>query len=212
MTPWRAYRVVVWSLAAWCSVAWFSTKPVPEPECYVSAVWTRPGWDYGKVVCFDDDPDAWPTVRDQRPGPQVISLPGADEALLEADAGTVAALAVAEDPGAVEAVAWVVLNRAREGRKTVLEVVGARRQFGTTRGGRWRASWPRSSTWRRRHAELIQDAIRRARPVLEGRIADPTGGSTCFHRSGTWTPPWAPHARSWRRFGSHWFYRPKRTS
>ncbi len=148
-----------------------------------------------------------PPARDQRPEPELIRVQDPLQALAYADARLVAEVSVAEDPWAPEAVAWVVSNRMQAEGKTALQVVTARRQFGTRKRGRWYSSWPRSSRWLRAHAYLVQMAIWPAYVAL-GRVGpDPTGGATHFHRLDTWTPPWAPPRGSWARHGRHWFYR-----
>jgi spore germination cell wall hydrolase CwlJ-like protein len=124
---------------------------------------------------------------------------------VEVDAALLAQLAQAEDPRAVAAVVWVVLNRAGcevaplRCRRPVLSVVTSGRAFGTVRAGRWRASWNlRGRASARVEAEVMA--------VLHGRVADPTAGATHFHRVGTWVPPWAPAPSRWRVLGSHAFY------
>lgn len=137
----------------------------------------------------------------------VPAMPSADRALLEADAQLLAELAVAEDPLAVAAVTWVVVNRSRASSRPLLAEVVAHRQFGTRIRGRWFASWPRTSRWRKAHALKVAAALEVVRLVLGGQLPDPTGGATAFHRLGTWTPPWAPGPTRWKVLGRHSFYR-----
>ncbi len=152
----------------------------------------------------------WPSAGDPLPE---VSWPTArttsDQALadeLAADARLLSQLALAEDPRAVAAVVWVVLNRAGcqvgplRCRGSILREVTAGRAFGTVRAGRWRASWDlRGRTVDRVDSEVMA--------VLGGAVPDPTGGATHFHRVGTWVPPWAPSPRAWRILGSHAFYK-----
>jgi spore germination cell wall hydrolase CwlJ-like protein len=139
-------------------------------------------------------------------------LTDADRAIaaeVEADARLLSQLALAEDPRAVAAVVWVVLNRGgcRVGplrcRRPVLAVVTSGRAFGTVQAGRWRASWDLDGATVARVDEEV-------RAVLVGARPDPTGGATHFHRVGTWVPPWAPAPARWRVLGSHAFYKESR--
>lgn len=162
---------------------------------------------FGGVVGYWPDPVVLPKVA-PAPAAEVRDL--ALAALEEADAEVLAQLATAEDPEAPAAVAWVVLNRAgcrppglSGCRAPVLEVVRARRQFGTSLRGVWRAAWsPRGESSVRARAVVSA--------VLQGLVADPTDGATCFHRVGTWVPPWAPARGRWKVLGSHAFYRPQK--
>jgi spore germination cell wall hydrolase CwlJ-like protein len=155
----------------------------------------------------------WPRPEEPLPEPavRVSTAPerGAVEAELEADTLLLAQVGHGEDPRAVAAVAWVVLTRAGctvaplECRRPLLKEVTKHRAFGTMKGGRFRPSW-------RPDAPAPVRAVAVVTAVLDGRLPDPTGGSTHFHRALTWTPPWAPHPRHWRRVGSHVFYREAR--
>jgi hypothetical protein len=164
-----------------------------DPECYLSARWSSGRWEYGEQVCF-------PYLEEDLPEPRGLGAPDspapdAAEMQLRADARLIAEVIVGEDPRAPHAVAWVVLNRARERRQTILEVVSARRQFhGWWLGRRW-------------HAGSVRVAELSAREVLRGHVPDPTRGATHFHRVGSSTPAWAPAPGKWRRVGSHYFYR-----
>lgn len=152
-------------------------------------------------------------LRGEDPLPPVAARPDvparvdAGAAELEADAFLLAQLATGEDPRAPVAVAWVALNRAGcqvaplRCRVPLLQIVSARRQFGTIKGGAWYPAWTPGSFAR-------TDVQAEVWKVLRGAAPDPTGGATHFHRVGTWTPPWAPARRSWRVYGSHAFYRP----
>jgi hypothetical protein len=148
--------------------------------------------------------------------PTTISLPSyripeATEAQLVMDADLLANMARGEDPNAIDAVTWVALNRAGcefledskyDCDRPILEVVTEGRAFGTMKNGRFIPSWTRD--WNDPEVEG------RVYVILYGLMPDPTGGSTHFHRIGTWTPTWAPPAREWQRFGSHAFYREAR--
>lgn len=136
-----------------------------------------------------------------------IATPDPLDAWLEMDAEVLARIAAGEDPWAPEAVVWVVLNRAGcaigpDGyacERPLLDVVLERRQFGTMRGDRFISAWrPRRPVPGHAHEAAFR--------ALLGHTPDPTGGATHFHRAGTWTPPWAPDPRQWRRFGRHFFY------
>lgn len=137
------------------------------------------------------------------------TVPGAADHQEEADARVLGQLAAGEDPEAAAAVTWVVLNRAGcsvrplRCRVPVLEVVRARRQFGTRKGHRWLAAW----SIRR---DVPDPVAAEVAAVLSGERLDPTGGATHFHRVGTWVPPYAPPPGRWFRSGSHAFYRAAR--
>ena len=115
---------------------------------------------------------------------------------LEMDADILARVALEEDPSAAASVMWVVINRADGG---LLETVATPGAF---HGLRERT--PLRTPWDRRQWDRLQ-AI--AWDVLLGLQADPTGGATHFHRTGTWTPPWAPQEAQWVSRGAHVFYR-----
>ena len=150
----------------------------------------------------------WPTLPDT---PPIQGLHGAPEPLwpafmdpelawLEMDADILARVALEEDPSAAASVMWVVINRARERPSPVLlETVATPGAF---HGLRERT--PLRTPWDRRQWDRLQ-AI--AWDVLLGLQADPTGGATHFHRTGTWTPPWAPQEAQWVSRGAHVFYR-----
>ena len=130
-------------------------------------------------------------------------------ALREADTHLLAQLATAEDPRAAVAVTWVVLNRAGcrvaplRCRVPLLQEVTRPRAFGTFLRGRWSPAW-----WP--DGEVAPHVAMQVRAVLLGAFPDPTEGALCFHRVGTWVPPWAPPVREWRLFGAHAFYRSRR--
>lgn len=134
-------------------------------------------------------------------------IPTADEAWFTMDADLLANMARGEDPKAVEAVTWVALNRAGceaapdflRCERPIAEVVTEGRAFGTMKNGVFIPSWTRD--WDDPEVEG------RVQAILYGYVPDPTGGSTHFHRRGTWTPPWAPKPQAWQQFGSHWFYK-----
>jgi len=118
----------------------------------------------------------------------------------EMDADVLAAVAKVEDPEAGAAVMWTVVNR--DGGHDLAAAAARPHQYAPWLGRRWRHRLDRAQL-----ADLRYLALR----VLAGEVPDPTRGATHFHRRGTWTPPWAPHRRAWRDFGSHHFYKEKRT-
>jgi hypothetical protein len=122
------------------------------------------------------------------------------DGLREMDADVLAAVAKVEDPEAGAAVMWTVLNRAHSSRTSVLEEASRPGAYGPWLGRRWRHPLDRAQL-----ATLRALALR----VLAGLVPDPTDGSTHFHRACTPSPPWA--SRRWRDFGSHHFYKEKRT-
>lgn len=137
-------------------------------------------------------------------------------AWLEMDVDVLADVALGEDPWALAAVMWTVVNRA--GCPTLpgapcaelLEAVVRRGQaYGSVRRGRFRRSWSSrpGAFWARFRPRRWAEARERALSVLLGRVPDPTGGADHFHRRGTWRPPWAPDAACWRDVGRHHFYR-----
>lgn len=118
-----------------------------------------------------------------------------------------AEVALAEDPEAGAAVMWTVVNRAKASRRSYLAVVTRPGAYGTRKGGQWRPSWWPGRTWTARADQrALRDLHKTALEVLEGRLADPTGGACHFHRVGTWVPPWAPPEASWTIHGQHAFY------
>lgn len=127
------------------------------------------------------------------------------DAQAEADTRVLAQVAFGEDPQAVVAVTWVVLNRGGcevaplRCRVPIIEVVTRRRAFGTMLRGRFRPSWRPDG-----HAPVW--VLAKVQDVLEGLAPDPTHGATHFHRLRTWTPTWAPEPETWRIRGSHAFY------
>ena len=138
-------------------------------------------------------------------------------AWLGMDADVLADVALGEDPWALAAVMWTVVNRAGcPGRPPgpcaeLLEAVVRRGQaYGSVRGGRFQRAWgsPPGAFWARYRPGAWAGAREMAQDVLLGRVPDPTGGATHFHRRGTWRPPWAPAAACWRDVGQHHFYRP----
>jgi spore germination cell wall hydrolase CwlJ-like protein len=70
------------------------------------------------------------------------------------------------------------------------------------KGGRWRPSW-------RPDGLAPTVAVAKVRAVILGFVSDPTGGAKCFHRAGTWVPPWAPNPKKWKLIGVHFFYKEK---
>jgi N-acetylmuramoyl-L-alanine amidase len=120
---------------------------------------------------------------------------------------TVAAEARGEGPRGRAAVAWVVLNRARDGRwgGTVRAVVLARGQFSCHAAGapgRWSAGLLPDDV----------DYVRAARDVarvLSGAVPDPTGGAEWYHALRV-RPAWASALERTAEIGRHVFYRRKR--
>lgn len=211
MTRARALRILAWSVLIWGSIAFASTNvwaPAPEgdPDCYISARWNGHEWVYGRWVCFD----GLPPIRDPRPPAPELELIDPLELWREMDADLLADVALGEDPDAVAAVAWTVLNRAELSGRPLLEVIRRQQAYGSVIGGQFHPSWSRVPG--RRWARFYPGEWRRARAVallvIQGRIPDPTGGATHFHRAGTWTPPWAPEPVEWVAIGAHAFYAP----
>jgi hypothetical protein len=139
----------------------------------------------------------------------IAVTPAPLEAWREMNADVLADVALGEDPDALEAVMWTVLNRAGcSHRCPPLELtVRRRRAYGSVIRGRFHPSWTRrpGRRWRWYPAEWAA-ARRVARDVLEGKVTDPTDGATHFHRRGTWRPPWAPERSAWVLLGQHAFY------
>jgi hypothetical protein len=156
------------------------------------------------VLSFRYDPWPVPHERVEQFSPQ--------HAWNEMDADVLADVALGEDPDALDAVMWTVINRARLSGRSAVEEVQSGRAYGTRIGDRWVPSWRRAPGRRWRGAPWEwQRARRTALAILEGEIPDPTGGATHFHRSGTWTPPWAPESEDWTEVGRHYFYREQRS-
>jgi hypothetical protein len=174
-------------------------------------------WALGAVLlvwatlCWaGQDSGRLPGVPDPLPAAPALVLPHPEDAWLEMDAALLADVALGEDPEALEAVMWTVLNR-RQFDGQLLEVVIQHRQsYGSVRKGRFWPSWGRvpGSRWRTRPRTWAR-ALEAAYGVLLGFSPDPTRGATHFHRRGTWTPPWAPAPAGWTLWGSHHFYREK---
>lgn len=185
----RLGRVILATLLFWVAALLSSLLVGPGPDCYLEADWDGTRWHYGRLVCL-------PEVPDPRPAPPSWA-PAMDPetAWLEMDADLLARVALEEDPRAAAAVMWVVINRA-DGR--LLEEVATPKAFHGLRH-RTRLVTP----WDLRRWGRLQET---AWKVLLGLLPDPTGGADHFHRAGTWTPPWAPEAASWRILGSHAFY------
>lgn len=161
---------------------------------------------YVGVLLAEPRFETWPD-----PPPPV---PGAEEGPLEAwremDADVLADVALGEDPDAVEAVAWTVLNRARLSGRLVEQEVQDGHAYGSVVGDRWVPSWRRAPGRRWRGAPWEwRRAVETALRVLRGEVPDPTRGATHFHRHGTWAPPWAPAPSQWEDVGQHHFYVPR---
>ena len=127
---------------------------------------------------------------------------------IEMDVDLLADVAMGEDPEALAAVMWVVLNR-RRGAEPLETTIRRGRAFGTMKDGRFRPAWHRAPghRWARFYPGAWAEAQETAWDVLLGLRSDPTGGADHFHRRGTWRPPWAPTDVSWVLVGSHHFYR-----
>lgn len=130
------------------------------------------------------------------PTPEVVEVePPALDLDDVADAHLLARVAASEDPRAPEAVMWTVLNR--RGSRALRDVATPSAYHGLRR--------PPRDTYLDRRLELRLELV--ALDVLAGRVPDPTGGATHFHRVGTPTPAWAPDPSRWVVLGSHAFYR-----
>lgn len=148
-------------------------------------------------------PELPPFESPLKPKIQVVSMAHPDDAMFEMDARLLASVARAEDPNAPTAVMWVVINRANKYHNGNLwHAVTSGEAFGTRKNGRWepiKLTWPRNAR--------MDQLESRATMILLGKVKDPTGGATHFHRVGTWEPPWAPPLPRRSTFGSHYFYR-----
>ncbi len=157
-------------------------------------------------------------AADRRPEPPSIVALDPDIGWLEMDLDVLADVALGEDPNALHAVMWTVLNRRSEalaGRRwdstpiaPILEqVVQSGRAYGTMWGGSFRPAWSQDPAKRWRYQpRRWQTARHIALIILTGHSEDPTGGATHFHRRFTWRPPWAPDRAEWIDVGSHHFY------
>jgi hypothetical protein len=209
MTRSRALQILAWTVLMWGMIAFASTAvwaPAPpgDPDCYPSARWTGTEWEYGRWVCFEEP---LPSMRDPRREQKLVPFDPL-EAWREMDVDVLADVALGEDPDAVAAVAWTVLNRSRESGRILALEVRRGRAYGTVAGGRFLPAWSQvpGRRWIRYYPGEWWRARRIARAVLEGRLPDPTGGATHFHREETWVPPWAPEPTEWVLIGQHAFY------
>ncbi|KKK77790.1 hypothetical protein LCGC14_2850050 [marine sediment metagenome] len=137
-----------------------------------------------------------------------VLAPDPEVLWLEMDADLLADVALGEDSEALAAVMWTVLNRRRFDGQLLETVIQHRQSYGSMRGGRFWASWRAvpGLRWSTRPCAWAR-AVETAYGVLLGFSPDPTRGAKFFHRSGTWAPPWAPHASEWVLVGSHHFYK-----
>lgn len=156
-------------------------------------------------------------INDRRPTVRVIATLDPEIGWLEMDVDVLADVALGEDPNALSAVMWTVINRQHSPVKwdctpcepLLEQVVQSGRAYGTVRGGRFIPAWTQDPAlrWESRRPMSWRLAQTIAWDILLGLESDPTGGSTHFHRSGTWTPTWAPARASWIRHGAHHFYK-----
>ena len=137
-------------------------------------------------------------------------------AWLEMDADVLADVALGEDPNALAAVMWTVINRQRSStlwdstpyEPLIEQVVQSGHAYGTMKRGRFIPAGSQAPKSRWKHRRMAWEfAQTMAWDVLLGLQPDPTGGATHFHRRGTWTPSWAPERAQWIRRGAHEFYR-----
>lgn len=155
-------------------------------------------------------------INDRRPEVRTITALDPEIGWLEMDVDVLADVALGEDPNALVAVMWTVLNRQRSPVKwdctpyepLLEQVVQSGRAYGTVRGGRFLPAWhqdPKSRWGKRQMAWRLAQRI--AWGVVLGLSDDPTGGATHFNRRGTWKPPWAPKISDSILLGSHYFYK-----
>lgn len=112
------------------------------------------------------------------------------------------------------AVMWVILNRAREGTKyggpTLEGVCRKKWQFSC-----WNEGDPMRAKLLTASINKLANCVRAALEVLEGKIADPTGGANHYlnpevtrkiQPSGQ-LPSWAREDAITAKIGLHWFYK-----
>ncbi|MBV5347811.1 cell wall hydrolase [bacterium] len=106
-----------------------------------------------------------------------------------------------EDRAAQIAVAHVTINRSEESNKTIKEVVLKPHQFSWT-GVKSRRKIPNDP-------EVFQDCVKSALIALS--TPDNTGGATFFHEKSV-KPRWVKKMSYLKSFGSHKFYKPKKSA
>lgn len=103
------------------------------------------------------------------------------------------------------AVAWVTINRTRDGRwpTTITEVVWQAKQFSWTRHKSRRQIALRNEI----DTQAWRDAVTVAYEAYFGHVEDPTGGATHFFAQNIVSPAWARSYSHRTRIGNHTFLR-----
>ena len=123
------------------------------------------------------------------------SLPSVDEASFRCMMETLYHEARGEGVQGIEAVASVVMNRARQANKSVCSVVYERKQF----------SWV-FVTKDKRMKGNIMDVLVVTNKALNGYLVDITGGATHYHATYV-KPRWAKHLKRTVKIINHIFYK-----
>jgi spore germination cell wall hydrolase CwlJ-like protein len=123
------------------------------------------------------------------------SLPSLDEASFRCLMATLYHEARGEGVQGIEAVASVVMNRARQANKSVCSVVYERKQF----------SWV-FVTKDKRMKGNIMDVLVVTNKALNGYLVDITGGATHYHATYV-RPQWAKRMLRTVKINNHIFYK-----
>ena len=123
------------------------------------------------------------------------SLPSLDEASFRCLMATLYHEARGEGVQGIEAVASVVMNRARQANKSVCSVVYERKQF----------SWV-FVTKDKRMKGNIMDVLVVTNKALNGYLVDITGGATHYHATYV-KPRWAKRMLRTVKINNHIFYK-----
>ena len=123
------------------------------------------------------------------------SLPSLDEASFRCMMETLYHEARGEGVQGMEAVAAVVMNRAKQSKKSVCSVVYERKQF----------SWV-FVTKDKSIKGNIRDVLAITHKALAGILVDVTDGSTHYHATYV-NPKWAKHLKKTVKINNHIFYK-----